>query len=149
VGYRHGDLGNPFAGLRAPNVLQNGLAASERALKIGAKTERERDYINAVHLLYRDNDTLDHRARTLAYEKAMEQIYKKYPKDLEAAAFYALAVDQTAQPTDKTFANQLKAPRFRTALQSRAGPSGDPHLIHSYDVPPLCRAAVRRYADRP
>src|SRR5262245_23723439 len=96
--------GNPFGGLRSPKVLQDGLAAAQKAQTIGAKTERERAYIAAVLLLYKDADRLDHRARTVAYEQAMEHIYKTYPKDLEAAAFYALAVDQTALPGDKTFA---------------------------------------------
>jgi hypothetical protein len=45
----------------------------------------------------------------LAYEKAMEQVYLKYPEDREAAVFYALALDTTALPTDKTYANQKKA----------------------------------------
>src|SRR5262245_50870605 len=144
--------GNPFAGLRAPNVLQTGLAAAERAQKIGAKTERERDYIGAVMLLYKDVERLDHRARTLAYEKAMEQIYKKYPKDREAAAFYALAVDQTAPPTDKTYANQLKAAAILERLfKAEPGHPGVTHyLIHSYDVPPLAPRGLvyaRRYAD--
>ena len=144
--------GNPFAGLRAPNVLQSGLAASERAQKTGAKTERERDYIGAVTLLYKDADRLDHRARTLAYEKAMEQIYKKYPKDLEAAAFYALAVDQTAPPTDKTFANQLKAAAILERLfkLEPEHPGVTHYLIHSYDVPPLAPRGLvyaRRYAN--
>ena len=144
--------GNPFAGLRAANVLQNGLAASERALKVSAKTERERDYIAAVNLLYKDNDKLDHRARTLAYEKAMEGIYKKYPKDREAAAFYALSVDQTAPPTDKTYANQLKAAAILEQLfkVEPEHPGVTHYLIHSYDVPPLAPRGLvyaRRYAD--
>jgi hypothetical protein len=144
--------GNPFAGLRAPNVLQTGLAASERAQKVGAKTEREREYIGAVMLLYKDADRLDHRARTLAYEKAMEQIYKKYPKDREAAAFYALAVDQTAPPTDKTYANQLKAAAILEQLfkVEPEHPGVTHYLIHSYDVPPLAPRGLvyaRRYAN--
>ena len=101
--------GNPFGGLRSPKTLQDGLAASEKAQAIGAKTDREREYIGAVALLYKDAGTLDQHARTSAYEGAMEQLYVRYTADLEAAAFYALAVDQDALPTDKTYANQLKA----------------------------------------
>ena len=73
------------------------------------KTERENDYIAAIATFYRDNDKVDHRTRALAYEKAMEQVYLKYPEDREAAVFYALALDTTAPPTDKTYANQKKA----------------------------------------
>jgi hypothetical protein len=144
--------GNPFGGLRPPKTLQDGLAAAEKAQTIGAKTDREREYIAAVALLYKDADTQDHRARTLAYEAAMERIYKKYPKDLEAAAFYALSVDQTAPPTDKTYAHQLKAAAILEALYKvEPGHPGVTHyLIHSYDVPALAPRALpyaRKYAD--
>jgi hypothetical protein len=39
----------------------------------------------------------------------MEQVYLNYSEDREAAVFYALALDTTALPTDKTFASQKKA----------------------------------------
>ncbi|HKB10105.1 MAG TPA: hypothetical protein VKD69_05615 [Vicinamibacterales bacterium] len=144
--------GNPFGGLRQPKTLQDGLAAAQEAQRIGAKTDRERAYIAAVLLLYKDADTLDHRARTLAYEKAMEQIYAKDPKDLEAAAFYALAVDQTAPPTDKSYANQLKAAAILERLYKIEPdhPGVTHYLIHSYDVPPLAERALpyaRKYAN--
>ncbi len=144
--------GNPFAGLRAPRVLKEGLAAVGRAQSIGAKTEREREYISAVALLYANADTQDHRARTLAYELAMEKLHKKYPKDLEAAAFYALSVDQTALPTDKTNANLLKAAAILEDLfkLEPEHPGITHYLIHSYDVPPLAARGLpyaRRYAD--
>jgi tetratricopeptide (TPR) repeat protein len=144
--------GNPFGGLRPPKTLQDGLAAAETAQRIGARSERERAYIEAVMLLYKDADKLDQRARTLAYEKAMEQIYTKYPDDLEAAAFYALSVDQTALPTDKSYANQIKAAAILEKLyQVEPDHPGVTHyLIHSYDVPPLAPRALpyaRKYAN--
>src|SRR5947209_2619628 len=144
--------GNPFAGLRSPKTLQEGLAAAQTAQTIGAKSDREREYIAAVALLYKDAGTLDHRARTVAYEKAMERIYTKYPTDLEAAAFYALSVDQTALPTDKTYTNQLKAAAILEALYKVEPdhPGVTHYLIHSYDVPPLAQRALpyaRKYAN--
>lgn len=144
--------GNPFGGLRSQKTLQDGLAAAERAQTISAKTERERDYIAAVGLLYKDADKLDHRARTVAYEKAMERIYTKYADDLEAAAFYALSVDQTALPTDKTYANQLKAAAILEKLYKVEPdhPGVTHYLIHSYDVPALAPRALpyaRKYAN--
>lgn len=144
--------GNPFGGLRQPKVLQDGLAAADKAQTIGAKTDRERDYIAAVGLLYKDAATLDHRARTLAYEKAMERVAAKYPNDREAAAFYALAIDQTAPPTDKTYANQLKAAAILEKLYAvePEHPGVTHYLIHSYDVPALAPKALpyaRKYAN--
>lgn len=144
--------GNPFAGLRAANVLRDGAAAVGRAQTIGAKTERERAYISAVALLYTDTETRDQRERTLAYERAMEQLHAKYPQDREATIFYALAIDQTAPPTDKTFANQLKAAAMLEELfkVEPDHPGVTHYLIHSYDVPPLAPRGLpyaRRYAD--
>ena len=52
-------------------------------------TERERAYLAAVRLLYGDGDK---RARDAAYSAAMEKIYRAYPNDLEAAAFYSLSL---------------------------------------------------------
>src|SRR5262249_36183424 len=82
---------------------------SGKAVAAPTKTEREKDYIAAIAAFYRDNDKLDHRTHAVAYEKAMEQVYLRYPDDREAAVFYALALDTTALPTDKTYANQKKA----------------------------------------
>jgi len=55
-----------------PTVLKQGWAAVERAKSASAKTQRERDYIAAIEVFYKDSDKLDHRTRALAYEKAME-----------------------------------------------------------------------------
>ncbi|MCI0454884.1 MAG: hypothetical protein L0Y68_07820, partial [Candidatus Dadabacteria bacterium] len=93
----------------SPAELEKGSAAVKKAKSIGVKTERERDYIAAIEVFYKDSDKLDHRTRALAYEKAMEQVYLRYPKDREAATFYALSLLGTALPADKSYANQKKA----------------------------------------
>jgi hypothetical protein len=66
---------NPLVGPPDSSVLRDGLAAVEKAQSIGAKTARERDYITAIEAYYKDWATLDYRARVLAYERAMEQVY--------------------------------------------------------------------------
>jgi tetratricopeptide (TPR) repeat protein len=144
--------GNPFGGLRAARVIQTGQEAVARARTMGAKTDRERAYIEAVALLYTNADTQDQRARTLAYERAMEQLHAQYPNDLEATVFYALAIDQDALPTDKTYANQLKAAALLEELFKIEPdhPGVTHYLIHSYDVPPLAERGLpyaRRYAN--
>lgn len=131
--------------------LEAGAAAVEKARKIGAKTDRERDYIEAIGAFYKDWRTLDHRARSVAYEKAMEQIYRRYPDDWEAGIFYSLALNATALPTDKTYANQRKA----AAILEKAHAAEPDHpgiahyLIHSYDSAALAEQglpAARGYA---
>jgi hypothetical protein len=132
-------------------TLKKGSAAIEKAKLLGAKTQRERDYIAAIEAFYKDTDKLDHRTRVLAYEKAMEQLHARYPDDREAAVFYALALNATASPTDKTYANQLKAAAvLEKILAEQPNHPGVAHyLIHSYDVAPLATRALpaaRSYA---
>src|SRR6266508_413606 len=90
-------------------VLKNGLEAVEKGKTIGGKTERERDWLAAIERYYKDYDKVDQTERGLAYERAMETLMQRYPDDPEAAIFYALALNETALHSDKTFANQLKA----------------------------------------
>jgi tetratricopeptide (TPR) repeat protein len=142
---------NPFAGIRPPNALANGSAAAERARSTGTPTPRERDYIDAVSELYKSHATVDQRTRVLAYERAMEHVYRSHPQDKEAAAFYSLAVAQTALPTDKTYAQQLKAGAILEKLfaQDPEHPGLAHYIIHAYDHPPLAPRALdaaKRYA---
>ena len=134
-----------------PAELQNGVAAVQQANLVGARTQREKDYIAAIEIFYQDADKLDHRTRALAYEKAMEQLYLRYPKDHEAAVFYALALLGTAQLTDKTYANQKKAAAIlnKVLAVEPQHPGVAHYLIHSFDYPalaPLALAAARSYA---
>jgi hypothetical protein len=133
-----------------PATLQKGAAALGKTRGLAA-TPREKDYIAAIETYYRDSDKLDHRARALAYEKAMAQLHDRYPDDREAAVFYALALNGTALPTDKTYANQIKAAAILEKVHAeQPGHPGVAHyIIHSYDYPPLATrglAAAREYA---
>jgi hypothetical protein len=65
--------------------LKRGLELIERAQAMGAKTQRERDYIDALVFFYRDYDKLDYEKRVEAYSRAMESVYEQYPKDQQAA----------------------------------------------------------------
>jgi hypothetical protein len=78
--------------------------AIQKAVALGAKSERQRDYINAVAKFYADSDKLDHRTRARVYSDAMEKVYTKYPEDREGAAFYALSMLATVNPLDATYA---------------------------------------------
>jgi tetratricopeptide (TPR) repeat protein len=132
-------------------TLKRGWTAVEKAKAVGAKTDRERDYIAAITTFYQDADKLDHRTRALAYEKAMEQVYLRYPEDREAAVFYALALDATALPTDKTYAKQKKAGAIleKIFVEAPDHPGVAHYLIHSYDYPSLASRALpaaRSYA---
>ena len=131
-------------------TLAKGSAAIEKGRGLTA-TPRERDYVAAIATFYTDHDTLDHRARAAAYEKAMAQVHARYPDDREAAVFYALALDATAAPTDKTYANQKKAAAIleKVYAEQPNHPGVAHYLIHSYDYPPLAGqglVSARSYA---
>src|ERR1700758_472271 len=128
----------------SPAALKAGSEAVEMAMAAPTKTEREKDYIAAMAAFYRDNDKLDHRTRAVAYEKAIEQVYLKYPEDGEDAVFYALALDTTALPTDKTYANQKKAAEIlnRVWKEQPNHPGVVHYLIHSDDSAKFAQAGL-------
>ena len=128
----------------SPASLQAGSDAVAKAMAAPTKTDREKDYIAAITAFYRDNDKLDHRTRAVAYEKAMEQVYLKYPEDREAAVFYALALDTTALPTDKTYANQKKAAEILNKVwkEQPNHPGVVHYLIHSDDSAKFAQAGL-------
>jgi hypothetical protein len=142
---------NPFGGYRTPAALRAGLAAVDAARAMPGGTPRERAYLAAVDVLFRDAARVDQRTRTLAYEKAMAALVAAHPGDAEARIFYALALGQTAPPTDKTYANQLEAAAILEEEFARQPdhPGLAHYIIHSFDVPPLASrglSAARRYA---
>ena len=142
-------LFNPHAPPPAPN-LPRGLAAIEKGRMVGAKTQRERDYIDALGVMYVDHDKIPHGRRVQAYLKAMEGLAGRYPQDEEAQILYAIALNVAASPNDKTYANQLKgAAILEPIFTKRPHHPGVAHyLIHLYDTPELAEKgldAARRY----
>ena len=150
-GYAVNLLGNSLVGPPPAKDAQMAWEALERARAIGAKTPRERDWIEALSAYYRDYDKVSVDDRLLAYTKAMEQMTQRYPDDFEAWAYYALTLQASAPKTDKTYANQLKAAGILEKLfkQNPQHPGVSHYLIHAYDYPPLADKgidAARRYA---
>jgi tetratricopeptide (TPR) repeat protein len=144
-------LGNSLAAPPSRTDAQAAWEALEKARAIGAKTPRERDWIEALSAYYRDHDKVALKARLLAYNKAMEQLTQRYPDDYEAQVFYALTLQASAPTTDTTYANQLKSAAILEKLheQNPQHPGVSHFLIHAYDYPPLAEkgiAAARRYA---
>jgi hypothetical protein len=143
-------LWNPHIPPPAKNLAE-GAAALAKAKSIGAKTQRERDYIDALGAMYADYDKVDHRTRMQAYVKAMEQLAQRYPNDDEAQIYYALALNTSASPADKTYADQLKGAAIleRIAKRQPQHPGVAHYLIHLYDYPAIAEKgleAARRYA---
>ena len=145
--------GNPMAaGNRSATLLREGKAAIDAAARLADRApERERGYINAVARLYDDYERVDQRTRVGAYERAMGELAARHPDDMEATIFHALALTAAASPTDKTYANQLRAGTMLERLWAKhpEHPGLAHYIIHTYDYPALAgraRAAARRYA---
>src|ERR1700694_993128 len=143
-------LWNPHAAAPAKNLAE-GAAAIAKGKSVGAKTQRERDYLDALGALYPAYEKVDHRTSMQAYAKAMEQLAQRYPNDDEAQIHYALALNTSASPTDKTYANQLKGAALLETISIRQPkhPGVAHYLIHLYDYPPIAEKgldAARRYA---
>ena len=144
--------GNPFAGLRSAQAIAAGKAAIDKGQATGSPTPREKGYIDAVAGLFSSADPGTQRARVLAYEKATEAVAAQNPGDIEARIFWALAIDQTALPTDKSFAQNLRAAEILEPLYKKMPnhPGLAHYIIHTYDVPALADKALpaaRAYAD--
>lgn len=134
-----------------PDNLPLGLEAVKKGQALNAKTQRERDYIDAIAAMYVDYDKLDHRARVQRFLAAEEQVAARYADDDEAQIAYAITLNVAALPTDKTYANQLKGAALLEPIFKRQPdhPGVAHYLIHLYDYPALAEKgldAATRYA---
>jgi tetratricopeptide (TPR) repeat protein len=143
-------LDNPHNAIPQSN-LAPGLAAIQKAKAMGAKTERERDYIDALMLMYADYDKLSHVQRIRLFRDAQEKIAAKYPDDDEAQIAYAITLNTSADPNDKTYAQQMKGAAILEPISQRLPrhPGVTHYLIHLYDYPETAAKgleAANRYA---
>jgi hypothetical protein len=147
-----GSLDNPFLwpGIISAATLERGPELLQSARQAGLRSQRERDYVEALEAFFRDSGKLDHRTRVKALEAGLEKVMQRYPKDSEAAILYALVLSASFDPADKKYTNQLKAagilqPIFKAQPQH---PGVAHYLIHSYDYPPIAAkglSAAQRY----
>src|SRR6516165_3433743 len=140
---------NPLVSPFDAATLKRGLEAVQKGQTIGAKTEREHDWLAAIEEFYKDYDKVDQDTRANNYEKAMEALTRKYPDDVEAKIFYALALNETFD--HKTMGNLVKAIEILEPIDQQYPdhPGVTHYLIHSYDFPALADrgvAAANKYA---
>jgi tetratricopeptide (TPR) repeat protein len=143
-------LWNPHIPAPSKNLAE-GAAALAKAKSVSPQTQRERDYLDALAVMYADHERVDHSTRIVAYAKAMEQLAQHYPSDDEAQIHYALALNTSASPADKTYASQLKGAAILEVIFKRQPrhPGVAHYLIHLYDYPSIAEKgldAARRYS---
>jgi len=123
------------------------LAPTAAARLAQAPTDREKEYLRALEVLYSDGDKVE---RDLAFSEAMRALHEKYPDDLDAASFYALSILGTTQgERDVAVYMRAAAVAEEVFAKSPQHPGAAHYLIHSYDDPvhaPLGLRAARVYA---
>jgi hypothetical protein len=145
-------MNNPLAGQGAsPQAAATAQAAIEQGRRVGAKTQRERDYIDAVATYYEDFANKPERARQAARANAFEALAARYPDDDEAQIFAALYTAGTQSQADQSYAAYLKAAAVleKQFVKYPDHPGVAHYLIHSYDAPPIAAKglpAARRYS---
>ena len=144
-------LNHPLSLKQNPESLKRGEALLEIAKTLTPNNEKEKDYIDAVSIYFKNWKTLDTKTRKGKYEDKMEELYNKYPEDVETAVFYSLAVLATADLNDKTYSKQKKSGKILENLfKTNPNHPGIAHyIIHNYDSPELANLALstaRQYA---
>ena len=151
LGYCHQSTAQSAYGTVCARALEAGMEAIQKARAASPPTQRERDWIEALATFFDGYDTVDQRTRSERYEAAMARLYRQYATDTEAAAFYALALLEAVDLTDKKYSRQLKAAEVLERLRKTQPdhPGVVHYLIHSYDYAPIASKglpAARRYA---
>ena len=144
-------LNHPLSFKQNMKSLERGENLLKVAQTLTPNNEREKDYIDAVTVYFNDWQNLDTKTRKLNYESKMEELYNKYPDDVETAVFYSLAVLATADLNDKSYIKQKKSGQILEKLfETNPNHPGIAHyIIHNYDSPELAHLALntaRKYA---
>ena len=128
-------LNHPLSFKQNPKSLKRGEELLKVAKTLTPNNEKEKDYIDAVSIYFKDWQNLDTQTRKLNYESKMEELYIKYPDDVETAVFYSLSVLATADLNDKTYSKQKKSGKILEKLFEKYPnhPGIAHYIIHNYD----------------
>src|SRR6476646_3685545 len=128
-------------------ALKKGRHFLEQIQKGWPISRREREYIDAIAIIFADNRSVGDR-RVTDYSRAMADIAKHYPDDGEAQAFYALSL--LALPHDDTKTHEQVIAILNKLMTAQPEHPGAVHyLIHAADTSELAPQgleAARRYA---
>ena len=144
-------LNHPLSFKQNPKSLKRGEELLRVAKTLTPNNEKEKDYIDAVSIYFKDWQNLDTQTRKLNYESKMEELYTKYPDDVETAVFYSLSMLASADLNDKTYSKQKKSGKILENLFEKYPnhPGIAHYIIHNYDSPELAHMALttaRKYA---
>lgn len=132
----------------------NRLGESVEERQSGASTQREKDYLMTLEVLYGNTPESEGKSkeeRDILYMEAMEELHEKYPEDHETTAFYGLSILGTAHE-GRDFAIYMKAAAelFDVWNENPKHPGAAHYLIHSFDDPihaPLGLPMAKAYSE--
>jgi tetratricopeptide (TPR) repeat protein len=144
-------LGNTLSAPPSAEAARAAWAALEKVNGIEIKTQREREWINALRMYFRDYDKVGVDARLRAYSRAMQALAERHQDDFEAQVYAALTLQAAAAKDDVTYADQNKSAAILEKLYAKnpQHPGITHYLIHAYDFAPMADKgipAARRYA---
>ncbi len=132
-------------------AMKLGWAEIQKAQSLPANTVRERDYIAALAVFFKPGNQ-DFMARISAYSAAMGTLYRKYPDDVDAGAFYALSLLASEAPDDTSLRHEHEAMAVLAPLYAKYpdNPGLVHYVIHSCDNPAMAKdglAAAEHYGE--
>ncbi|MGH9379939.1 MAG: hypothetical protein ACRD2Z_04935 [Thermoanaerobaculia bacterium] len=116
----------------------------EEAASRGEKAGWESAYVVAAQGYFAAGWDGDERDNLAAFKTGWEQVHRDFPDDPEATGLYALSLLATADPADRTYAQQVQAGALTEGVLKRIPdhPAGHHYTIHAYDYPPLAEKAL-------
>jgi tetratricopeptide (TPR) repeat protein len=137
-------IGNPFGTGATPVAAKKALTAIAQGRETGAKTERERGYIEAIAAYYDRFSERTQSERLRALAEAFALLAQKYPDDDETQIFYALYLTATQSPTDKALSRAMAAVVILNQQFAKHPdhPGVAHYLIHSNDFPSIAEQGL-------
>jgi tetratricopeptide (TPR) repeat protein len=112
--------------------------AEQRTAK--APTDREKAYLRAIESLYAGGEKVE---RDKAYAEEMRRLHEAFPRDDEAACFYALALLGTCEGERSVSVYEQAGSIAEEVFARRPDHPGAAHyVIHSYDDPAHAEKAL-------
>jgi tetratricopeptide (TPR) repeat protein len=133
-----------WVGEPSPSQFERGLGLVEKSLLLGGHSDREDAYIETTRAYFEEDKSASERERLQRFKNAWKSLSEDYPEDLEAQAFYSLALIATASSADKEFLTQKAAGRIAEGIlaENPNHPGAHHYIIHAYDVPELANRAL-------
>jgi tetratricopeptide (TPR) repeat protein len=136
-------IGSLYGGRAGPQESRGEQAAAKAAV-VGAKTPRERAYIAAISVFYKDPQSVEYAVRLRLYAMALQRLSHDYPDDDESAIFYAYALSALGSPSDQSFKFEQQGAEILEALHRKLPnhPGVLHYLLHCYDHTPLASRGI-------